>query len=86
MIDYINISSLEFRKKLKENNEICMLANVLLIKDNSFNAIDLSNTKKYIRQKFIEKAIGLIECLNGHKLYIIHMNKLSHKENYESVT
>ena len=69
------MSGLDFRKKLEENDEICVLANALL-KESVYSVTDLGNAKEQIRIKFIEEAIRLIKNLEEHNLKIIHSTKM----------
>ena len=69
------MSGIDFRKKLEENDEICVLANALL-KESVYSVTDLVNAKEQIRIKFIEEAIRLIKNLEEHSLRIVHSTKM----------
>jgi len=69
------MSGIDFRKKLEENDEICVLANALL-KESVYSVTDLVNAKEQIRIKFIEEAIRLIKNLEEHNLKIIYSIKM----------
>jgi len=69
------MSGIDFRKKLEENDEICVLANALL-KESVYSVTDLVNAKEQIRIKFIEEAIRLIKNLEEHSLQIVHSTKM----------
>ena len=73
--NYIGMSGIDFRKKLEENDEICVLANALL-KESVYSVTDLVNAKEQIRIKFIEEAIRLIKNLEEHSLQIVHSTKM----------
>ena len=73
--NYIGMSGIDFRKKLEENDEICVLANALL-KESVYSVTDLVNAKEQIRIKFIEEAIRLIKNLEEHNLKIIYSIKM----------
>jgi hypothetical protein len=68
------LTSEEFRSKLKENDEVCVLAQAY-----AFNSMgphfELSNKKSYVRERYIDKAYDMIKMLNQHSLIIIHKDK-----------
>jgi hypothetical protein len=70
-----NISGMEFKQKLVEGSEVCVLANAL-VKNSPYSVNDLSSAKDNIRQKFIEEAEKLIKSLNEHNLYLVHKSKM----------
>ena len=74
-LENYRISGSQFKNKLDENDEICVLGEFLL-NESAFSVQTLANAKDHIRMKFIEEALRLIKNLEEHNLIIIHKEKL----------